>query len=451
MLLVACVAVYWVGSHRGTDSPQSPVGELGTVGTGGLPSDAAPVVGSATRPSQVSSLEEAKRAVVKLVMPLGIGNLTQYGTGFLINERGWVATNNHVIAKATTDARAKLSDGQQFEIEGVVARMPERDLAIVKLASAPADLTYLDISYEGAVPLGEEVFAFGHPYDAEFSLSKGIVSRVLTTKEWSSGSRQHLLTRLQAPGEMIWIQHDAKISPGNSGGPLIDERGRVFGLNTFVHLKAEFGYASHIRYLRELSDRAADELETLPDARKAFRTAVSTTRMLDLFNQIVTFDWLPRSPEQHQQLVELAKQMTLAKHARTAQSGNQQQQRAIQRVAEVADERFAEIQKVGWNTGRLRAINSFTDVSINGAGEGVFAFCSVLGNAENESALLAKIEGTNKLVLMRGGPELARIPRNSKCVVLGLLLPQLVRVRDRARSMDQPTPVVLTHYVLRFR
>ena len=132
----------------------------------------------------------------------------------------------------------------EVELEGIVARLPPRDLAIVKLKDPPRDLTILDIGHEGDVPLGEEVFAFGHPYDAEFSLSKGIVSRILTTKEWSRGSRKHLLTRLRAPEAMEWIQHDAKISPGNSGGPLIGEKDQVYGLNTFVHVKAEFGYAS---------------------------------------------------------------------------------------------------------------------------------------------------------------------------------------------------------------
>jgi len=400
-------------------------------------------------PKLARSLESAKQAVVKFVMPLGIGNLTQYGTGFLIDPRGWIATNNHVIARITTDARVKLADGRHLELEGIVARMPQHDLAIVKLKDPPPELTLLDISFEQNLALGEEVFAFGHPYDAEFSLSKGIVSRILTTKEWSRGSQRHLLTRIHAPDEMIWIQHDAKISPGNSGGPLINEQGQVFGLNTFVHLKAEFGYASHVRYLRELSRSISDQIEPLPDARKALNAAVSSQRILDLFDQAALFNWQPSTPEQYRELAELAQQMTLARHAMLARNqSTKEQSQVLKRVAEVADQRFMLLRDVAWSTAHFEALNAFAEGNLNNAGEGVFTYCTVLGNLPKQNALLTKIVGTSSLMVLRGGSELTKVSRNTKWLVLGFILPQTAKIQNEGRSVDQQAPVILTRYML---
>jgi hypothetical protein len=408
-----------------------------------------PVVGQKSpQPSVAHSLEEAKRAIVKFVMPLGIGNLTQYGTGFLVDGRGWIATNNHVITCITTEARVKLANGEELELEGIAARLPRHDLAIVKLKNPPSDLMLLDIGYDGRVPLGTEVFAFGHPYDAEFSLSKGIVSRVLTTKEWASGSKRHSVARLRAPDEMIWIQHDAKISPGNSGGPLIDENARVFGLNTFVHLRAEFGYASHVRYLRELVGSVSDQLEPLPDARRTVQTAVSSRRILELFGAASQFEWHPRTPEQYDDLAELAKQMTLAKHALLAGGTSKLQSNVIHRVAAVADQRFTALRELTWSDGRLNALNSFADGKLSNAGDGVLAYGVVLGKVRNQNTLLMRIDGTGSLIVLSGGSQLARMPRNSKLLVLGFVIPRLAKIQNATRTVDQQAPVVLTHYLL---
>ncbi len=415
--------------------------------------------GSATTRAEVPreqvarSLEEAKHSIVEFVLPLGIGNLTQYGTGFLIDRRGWVATNNHVIARATTDARVEMVDGKQLEIEGIIARAPQLDLAIVKLKDPPADLTLLDIGYEGDIALGQEVFAFGHPYDASFSLSKGIVSRILSTQEWSHRSPRLPLAQRQFPDDMIWIQHDAKLSPGNSGGPLMDEQGHVFGMNTFVHVKAEFGYASHVKYLRELAGSASDALEPLPEAREASRTAVSSQKILSLFDAASACQWQPQTAEQYESLAELAKQMTLAKHASLAQSQTTKQQLdVIRRVAEVADRQFAVLQKLSWSARQLRSLAEYADGMLDNAGGGIFAYGSILGTVRQQNiSVLMKVDGTDDVIVLSGGAGLAQIRQNTRCLVLGFILPQRVNIQDKARSVSQQAPVVLTYYVLPLR
>ena len=267
------------------------------------------------------SLEEAKDAIVKFVVPLGIGNLTRHGTGFFIDRRGWVVTNNHVLARINTDSRVKLANGEVVEIEGIVARATEYDLAIVKLSDWPEAMTLLDVGFDDRIPLGREVFAFGHPYDAEFSLSKGIVSRNLTTKDWARDVPGHLSSTTNFPRDMRWIQHDAKISPGNSGGPLLDDEARVFGLNTFVHSKAEFGYASHVEYVRDLLATAADQLEPLPAARKGLHASISSGQIRELALKATEMRWVPQTPQEYGVVADFAKQMTIAKHLSLESAG----------------------------------------------------------------------------------------------------------------------------------
>jgi hypothetical protein len=281
-------------------------------------------------------------------------------------------------------------------------------------------------------------------------LSKGIVSRLLTTKEWTGGSPRHPLAGMSFPDDMIWIQHDAKISPGSSGGPLMDEQGRLFGLNTFIHVQAEFGYASHVQYLRDLVSSASGRIEPLPDARKTTQLAVSGARILDLFDQACTFQWQPRTPDQYDVLAELATQMTLAKHAAVVgQRAATPQHNVIQRVADVADERFAALRGLSWGPSQIKALSAYAARALETTWGGVFACCSARGGFRGENALLMELDRTGDFVVLRGGSNFPQTPLNTKWLVLGFVLPQSANVRDETRTVDPRASVVLTYYMLR--
>jgi hypothetical protein len=300
--------------------------------------------------------------------------------------------------------------------------------------------------------LGAEVYAFGHPYEAEFSLSKGIVSRVLTTAELARGSRQLLANKTQAADDMIWIQHDAKISPGNSGGPLIDQAGQVLGINTFVHVKAEFGYASEVRYLRELVASVSQQVEPLPDPRQVVRFQVSSQRMSELFEAVSAFDCKPTSQEQYDEVAELAKQMTLAKHAKLARSRTQDQHsNTVQRVAGVADQKFSALGKLSWSHDHFTALNAFAEHQMDNANEGIVLYCTVLGSVKEHQALLMELPGTNQTAIVRVGTQLANAARGSRWLVLGYVMPQVVKVKNQTGTFDQQARLLLTHYLLAIR
>ncbi|MDR2402541.1 MAG: trypsin-like peptidase domain-containing protein [Spirochaetaceae bacterium] len=145
------------------------------------------------------------------------------GSGSIIDTRGYVLTNNHVIENAYK-VFINLADGSQ--IEGtVVGTDKENDLAVLKF-DPPRGMQLRTIPFgdSGNLKVGQKVLAIGNPFALERTLTVGIVSglgRPIQT------SRQNIIRDM--------IQTDASINPGNSGGPLLDTQGRMIGINTMIY------------------------------------------------------------------------------------------------------------------------------------------------------------------------------------------------------------------------
>ncbi|HUG94068.1 MAG TPA: trypsin-like peptidase domain-containing protein [Planctomycetaceae bacterium] len=149
----------------------------------------------------------------------GSGN----GSGFVVDQDGIVATNYHVIA-GVTRATVVFSDGGQAQVIGHVLLDAGRDIALLKINYPAEKLKPLKLS--ASLPRkGESVVAFGAPLGLSFSASEGIVSGIRTQEELAGFNKQ-------AEGE--WIQTTTPISPGNSGGPLVNHQGEVVAMNTAV-------------------------------------------------------------------------------------------------------------------------------------------------------------------------------------------------------------------------
>ncbi|HEY7839360.1 MAG TPA: trypsin-like peptidase domain-containing protein [Terriglobales bacterium] len=144
------------------------------------------------------------------------------GSGIIISPDGFIVTNNHVVDGATS-ITVGLYDKRTFYDAKVVGTDPLTDLAVIKInASGLPNLPWGDSK---AIKQGDNVFAFGNPFQFEFTMTRGIVSG----KGRLAGDR----TDLRAPGD--YIQTDAAINPGNSGGPLVNTRGEVIGVNAFIY------------------------------------------------------------------------------------------------------------------------------------------------------------------------------------------------------------------------
>lgn len=141
------------------------------------------------------------------------------GSGVVISPDGYIVTNNHVIEGAV-DIRVTTSDRRVLKAK-LVGADPITDLAVLKVNQA--NLASVPWGDSTQVRPGQTVLAFGNPYGFRFTVTRGIVSAINRSNPDSNRSK---------PGE--FIQTDAAINPGNSGGPLVDSRGQIVGINTFL-------------------------------------------------------------------------------------------------------------------------------------------------------------------------------------------------------------------------
>jgi thiol-disulfide isomerase/thioredoxin len=137
-------------------------------------------------------------------------------------------------------------------VKGYRALDKEGDLAVLELAKPPEKIKALPLGPKDPPPQGDTVIAIGHPQGLSFTVTTGIVSAVRKTSELPAEIRD----RLRAPADHVWVQTSAAISSGNSGGPLLDESGRVVGVNTWIADGQNLGFAIHLRHVLDLLEKA---------------------------------------------------------------------------------------------------------------------------------------------------------------------------------------------------
>lgn len=160
------------------------------------------------------------------------------GTGFYLKEYDLIITNEHVVR----DNAQVVVDGDHFpkQLVSVIYIDPKYDLAFLK-APTEANIPLVKLGMNKNLREGDQVIAIGHPLGLKYSATKGIVS-----------STRH------EQDDIFYLQHDAALSPGNSGGPLVDEDGDVVGINTFIMRDGNsIGFSLPIKYLH----RAIEEFQ----------------------------------------------------------------------------------------------------------------------------------------------------------------------------------------------
>lgn len=161
------------------------------------------------------------------------------GSGVIIDPRGYILTNEHVVARAVR-VQVTLSDNREFEAKVVGADI-KSDLAVIKIDSN-RPLPYVKMGRSDDLMIGETIVAIGNPFGLKHTVTTGIISALDRT--------------IHASKKQVYndfIQVDASINPGNSGGPLLNINGSLIGINTAIFKEAQgIGFAIPIDKARRI-------------------------------------------------------------------------------------------------------------------------------------------------------------------------------------------------------
>jgi serine protease Do len=145
-----------------------------------------------------------------------------FGSGFIVSPDGYILTNHHVVDGATKLV-VENSEGEEFEAR-VIGSDPNIDLALIKIDPDGKRLPTVPLGDSNSLRVGEWVIAIGNPLGLEYTVTAGVVS----------AKSRNLGIGATLPGVASFIQTDAAINKGNSGGPLLNARGEVVGINTAI-------------------------------------------------------------------------------------------------------------------------------------------------------------------------------------------------------------------------
>jgi S1-C subfamily serine protease len=246
--LIIGLAAYWAGARWGTHEPLSVGADLETQKPGELTADEA---------LNVRIYKQASPSVANIVTRaveydffLNPVPVEGAGSGFVIDARGYILTNFHVVQQAQT-IEVTLGDKSRYQAKFVGGDV-RNDVALLKVEPRGSKLVALTLADSRALQVGQRVLAIGNPFGFQSTLTTGVISA---------------LGRTVQTGEQTFIdeaiQTDAAINRGNSGGPLLNSHGEVIGINSAIFAPtgttAGIGFAIPINTAKQIAQDLINE------------------------------------------------------------------------------------------------------------------------------------------------------------------------------------------------
>lgn len=220
------------------------------------PGPAGDLDGAAAKPSRKEMLAGCLDGVVVVTVFDALDEKTAFGSGCVVGP-GVILTNHHVVANAVRveiqqRGHAKDTLAEPIRVDGFSVVDEGNDLVLLVVGKLPDTARVLPVATPESIDQFDEVFAIGHPDGLKFSTTPGFVSRLVKTGDLPEELRESL-----AGSDTECIQTDAVIAGGSSGGPLLNERGEIVGINTLLPTD-RIALAVSARHVRDVLRQAAD-------------------------------------------------------------------------------------------------------------------------------------------------------------------------------------------------
>ena len=242
----AVVAVLVVGGFVAMPSSTTS-GKTGSTGTTSSSQTVTVNSGDSTDTTLANAVaQKALPSVVSINVTTSDGE--GVGSGVVLDTDGNIVTNYHVIEGAQS---ISVSTGDASYDATVVGSDESSDLAVIKIDAGDAALTPIEVGDSSTLQVGDWVMSLGSPFGLEQSVSTGIVSSLYRSTMLQNTSGNTIYTNL--------IQTDATINPGNSGGALVDDEGKLVGINSLIESysgsSSGVGFAIPVNYAKNIADQ----------------------------------------------------------------------------------------------------------------------------------------------------------------------------------------------------
>jgi S1-C subfamily serine protease len=343
------------------------------------------------------------------------------GSGFVVDDTGLIATNYHVTSGGDR-AFVKFTDNRRIEVEGYTSLKPEWDLAILQLKEKPTDVRVLKLIHNGRPREASKVIAVGSPLGREFVPSSGIVARVVQANDLE-GETRAFLRKQTGFDEQFWIEHDAQIAPGNSGGPLFNHAGDVIGVNTWVKVNqyGANGYAIWAWYVYDMLNKRFPQPEPLSKHRTAEGTRqlavgdMGVEQLQQAFDALDKAEWKIADSASKQTLESFCRGMCIGRRAQLLKQPKQ--------LERLVGDFMGKLNGKTWSqTDQLVPLNEQFAESFAKAGSGCCLVGTIVQSQPTQQGtfLLLKLAGSEKLVAGMGMPGEPMAVGNKPVLMFGI-------------------------------